>query len=42
MTRNITPPRPDTTALIAQAWDAVGAGFERFCLTAGVATLAKI
>jgi hypothetical protein len=42
MTRNITPTRPDTTALIAQAWDAVGASFERFCLTAGVATLARM
>src|SRR5665647_219406 len=42
MTRNITPTRPGTTALIAQAWDAVGASFERFCLTAGVATLARM
>lgn len=42
MPRNITPPRPDTTALIAPAWDAVGASFERFCLTAGVATLARM
>jgi putative transposase len=42
MTRNITPTRPDTTALIAHAWDAVSTSFERFCLTAGVATLARM
>ena len=42
MPTNITPTRSDTTALIAQAWDAVGASFERFCLTAGIAALARM
>ena len=30
------------TALVTEAWEAVGASFERFCLTAGIATLAKM
>src|ERR1039458_342306 len=42
MTRNTTPTRPDSTALTTEAWEAVGASFERFCLAAGVATLARM
>ena len=42
MKRNTTPARPDATALVTEAWDAVGASFERFCLTAGVTTLARM
>jgi transposase-like protein len=30
------------TAVVTEAWEAVGASFERFCLTAGIATLAKM
>src|SRR6202162_66911 len=29
-------------AIVEQAWQAVGASFERFCLTAGIATLATM
>ena len=32
----------NATALVTEAWEAVGASFERFCLTAGVATLTKM
>ena len=42
MTRNSTSTRPASTTLVTAAWDAVGASFERFCLTAGVATLARM
>ena len=42
MTRTTTRSRPGSTALVAEAWDAVGASFERFCLTAGVTTLARM
>lgn len=34
--------RPDTTALVRKAWDAVETHFEHFYLTAGVATLARM
>ena len=37
MKRITTPAPPAATALVTDAWDAVGASFERFCLTAGVA-----
>jgi transposase-like protein len=42
MKRVTIPTRPVSTALVTEAWDAVGASFERFCLTAGVATLARM
>ena len=42
MTRNSTRSAPTSTALVTEAWEAVGASFERFCLTAGVATLARM
>lgn len=41
MKRNITPPAPDATALVEGAWQDVGASFERFCLTTGIATLTR-
>ena len=42
MKRVITPAPQAATALVTAAWDAVGACFERFCLTAGVATLTRM
>jgi len=42
MKRVITPAPQAATALVTDAWDAVGASFERFCLTAGVATLTRM
>ena len=42
MEKNGTSEPADATALVTDAWQAVGASFERFCLTAGVATLAKM
>jgi putative transposase len=42
MKRIITTPGPDTTALVKEAWQDVGASFERFCLTAGIATLSRM
>jgi hypothetical protein len=42
MKRIITPPGPDTTALVKEAWQDIGASFERFCLTAGIATLSRM
>ena len=42
MKRNITTPVPDATALVKDAWQDVGASFERFCLTAGIATLSRM
>src|SRR3954453_11730711 len=40
--RIITTPGPDTTALVKEAWQDVGASFERFCLTAGIAPLSRL
>jgi hypothetical protein len=42
MKRTITTPAPDATALVKDAWQDVGASFERFCLTAGIATLSHM
>ena len=42
MKRITTSAPPAATALVTDAWDAVGASFERFCLTAGVATLTRM
>jgi putative transposase len=42
MKRTITTPAPDATALIEEAWQDVGASFERFCLSAGIATLCRM
>jgi transposase-like protein len=33
---------PDPTAAVDQAWDAVGASFEQFCLVAGLASLTQM
>src|ERR1039457_2624192 len=40
MKRNTTQVAIGATALIEEAWQDVGASFERFCLTTGIATLA--
>ena len=42
MKKSSTPAAADTTALEAAAWEAVGASFERFCLTAGVSALTRM
>ena len=42
MKRIITTPGPDATAPVKEAWQDVGASFERFCLTAGIATLSRM
>ena len=42
MKKNSTSALVDATALVTDAWQAVGASFERFCLTAGVATLSRM
>jgi putative transposase len=42
MKRPITPPEPDATALVEEAWQGVGASFERFCLMTGIATLSQM
>ena len=42
MKRIITTPWPDATAPVKEAWQDVGASFERFCLTAGIATLSRM
>jgi hypothetical protein len=42
MKRPITPPVPDATALVEEAWQGVGASFERFCLMTGIATLSQM
>lgn len=42
MTRNITLSAPDATTLVEGAWQDVGASFERFCLTTGIATLTRM
>ncbi len=42
MKRNSTPAAIDATALVEAAWQDVGASFERFCLTTGIATLSSM
>ena len=42
MKNTITTPRSDATAMVEAAWQTVGDSFERFCLTAGIATLASM
>ena len=39
-TNSTRPAAAAATAVVTEAWEAVGASFERFCLTAGIATLA--
>src|SRR5260370_30281352 len=40
MTKCTTPAGVGRAAIVEEAWQQVGASFERFCLTAGIATLA--
>src|SRR5712672_2906446 len=40
MTKCTTPAEVVPAAIVEEAWQQVGASFERFCLTAGIATLA--
>ena len=40
MEKSITPAGGFPSAIVEEAWQQVGASFERFCLTAGIATLA--
>jgi len=42
MKSNTTSSQPDAKAMVTEAWEAVGASFEHFCLTAGVASLARM
>src|ERR1700756_4042552 len=42
MKRNITTAVIDATALVDEAWQDVGASFERFCVTTGIATLSSM
>ena len=40
MEKSTTPAGGFPAAIVEEAWQQVGASFERFCLTAGIATLA--
>jgi putative transposase len=40
MEKSTTPAGVVPAAIVEEAWQQVGASFERFCLTAGIATLA--
>jgi hypothetical protein len=40
MEKSTTPAAVVPAAIVEEAWQQVGASFERFCLTAGIATLA--
>ena len=42
MKKTITTPGPYATATVEAAWQTVGDSFERFCPTAGIATLASM
>ena len=42
MKTNSTRSAVNATAVVTEAWEAVGASFERFCLSAGIATLTKM
>ena len=42
MKRNTTREAATPHAIVEDAWEAVRASFERFCLTAGVATLSAM
>ncbi len=42
MKRNTTPKAATPHAIVEDAWEAVGASFERFCLSAGIATLSAM
>lgn len=40
MEKSTTPAGGFPAAIVEEAWQQIGASFERFCLTAGIATLA--
>jgi putative transposase len=42
MRKSNTPAAASRAGIVAEAWQDVGASFERFCLTAGIATLAEM
>jgi putative transposase len=42
MKRDTTPEAPMLPGIVEDAWEKVGASFERFCLTAGIATLSAM
>jgi putative transposase len=42
MKRNSMRPTAGASRLVGEAWEEVGASFERFCLTAGIATLTQM
>src|SRR5436305_14885598 len=42
MTKNSTAPVAAPPAIVAEAWQQVGASFDRFCLASGVAALQTI
>src|SRR5256885_291323 len=42
MRKSNTPSAASGAGIVAEAWQGVGASFERFCLTAGIATLAEM
>ena len=42
MKKFTTSPAVVPAAIVEEAWQEVGASFERFCLTAGIATLASM
>jgi putative transposase len=42
MGKSNTPSAASCAAIVAEAWQDVGASFERFCLTAGIATLTEM
>ena len=41
-TKTVSSSAPDSAAMVKDAWQDVGASFERFCLTAGIATLTEM
>lgn len=41
-TPNVPSSAPDCAELLKEAWQEVGASFERFCLTAGIASLSEM
>ena len=42
MKKSTTSPAAVPTAIVEEAWQQVSVSFERFCLTAGIATLARM
>ena len=42
MRKFITSTAIDPAAIVEEAWEDVGASFERFCLTSGIATLSRM